>query len=404
MFYSELLSAIVERTSLDDEQSVFEVAFDTVLSPEAKAILSFHNLLNCKQERNGFILFPADIILDGNTGYCSNRDFIPFAAVKNKSTCLAIRCDGTSEFVVLNRKSRVLDNKGFDFKSFLELIKRLQPSEPDNHEYRIVCSPDDKYSVYLCKTRMANKNYATVGTSIFHVADILMGERNKDSASIAPMQGEQANSSASVQLEQSLSDLSTVKASELPPVMMDTLEHIRKPSMGTAYSDIQEPPFDLEGTIDVPVESPVDVQPENSTAYKPFCFSEYAKQERKKVCSVPQVTEIEPDLNNPVEKEMGTAVQPCGDENKHDGDKVRLDLVEPSLINAVGRVRTFGVKKYPDEQSWRKVSKQRYIAATMRHFEAYRSGELLDPESGLPHLWHVACNIMFLIELEKNNA
>lgn len=102
-----------------------------------------------------------------------------------------------------------------------------------------------------------------------------------------------------------------------------------------------------------------------------------------------------------VTQETGTAVQPCGDENKHDGDKVRSDLVEPSLINAVGRVRTFGVKKYPDEQSWRKVSKQRYIAATMRHFEAYRSGELLDPESGLPHLWHVACNIMFLIELER---
>lgn len=114
-----------------------------------------------------------------------------------------------------------------------------------------------------------------------------------------------------------------------------------------------------------------------------------------------QTADDELDLSNPIEKETGTAVQPCGDENKHDGDKVRLDLVEPSLINAVGRVRTFGVKKYPDEQSWRKVSKQRYIAATMRHFEAYRSGELLDSESGLPHLWHVACNIMFLIELEK---
>ena len=37
----------------------------------------------------------------------------------------------------------------------------------------------------------------------------------------------------------------------------------------------------------------------------------------------------------------------------------------------------------------------------MRHFEAYRSGEKNDPESGMPHLWHVACNIMFLIELER---
>lgn len=62
-----------------------------------------------------------------------------------------------------------------------------------------------------------------------------------------------------------------------------------------------------------------------------------------------------------------------GDENKYDGEKTRLDLVEPS----------------------------RYIAAAMRHFEAYRKGEKDDPESGMPHLWHCACNIMFLIEMEE---
>ena len=90
-----------------------------------------------------------------------------------------------------------------------------------------------------------------------------------------------------------------------------------------------------------------------------------------------------------------------GDENKFDGEKVRLDLVEPSLIEAIGKVRTYGVKKYTDEQSWRKVEKPRYVAAAMRHFEAYRKGESNDAESGMPHLWHCACNLMFLIELEK---
>ena len=38
-----------------------------------------------------------------------------------------------------------------------------------------------------------------------------------------------------------------------------------------------------------------------------------------------------------------------GDENKFDGEKVRLDLVEPSLIEAIGKVRTYGVKKYGDD-------------------------------------------------------
>ena len=69
-----------------------------------------------------------------------------------------------------------------------------------------------------------------------------------------------------------------------------------------------------------------------------------------------------------------------GDENKFDGEKIRLDLVEPSLIEAIGKIRTYGVKKYTDEQSWKKVEKQRYIAAAMRHFEAYRKGEINDAE------------------------
>ena len=89
------------------------------------------------------------------------------------------------------------------------------------------------------------------------------------------------------------------------------------------------------------------------------------------------------------------------DEIKFDVEKIRPDLVEPSLIEAIGKVRTYGVKKYHEEQSWRKVEKKRYIAEAMRHFEAYRAGETTDSESGMPHLWHCACNLMFLIELDN---
>lgn len=45
-----------------------------------------------------------------------------------------------------------------------------------------------------------------------------------------------------------------------------------------------------------------------------------------------------------------------GDENKFDGEKIRLDLVEPSLIEAIGKIRTYGVKKYTDEQSWNHIA------------------------------------------------
>lgn len=88
---------------------------------------------------------------------------------------------------------------------------------------------------------------------------------------------------------------------------------------------------------------------------------------------------------------------------KSDAGKNRLDLVFPILIEEVGRVRTYGTQKYGDSENWKTIANpiQRYTAAAMRHFEAFRKGEFIDPESGLPHLAHCACNLMFLLELSK---
>lgn len=87
---------------------------------------------------------------------------------------------------------------------------------------------------------------------------------------------------------------------------------------------------------------------------------------------------------------------------KADNGKTRLDLVSPTFIEAVGKIRTFGVSKYGDSDSWAKVEPQRYMAALLRHINAYRMGEETDKESGLPHLWHAACNLMFLIDLDEH--
>lgn len=86
---------------------------------------------------------------------------------------------------------------------------------------------------------------------------------------------------------------------------------------------------------------------------------------------------------------------------KHDGGKPRLDLVPPEVIEAVGAVMTFGAKKY-GENSYRNVEPKRYRAALMRHIckwlkEPYGK----DEDSGLPHLWHIACNVAFLLELDS---
>ena len=85
---------------------------------------------------------------------------------------------------------------------------------------------------------------------------------------------------------------------------------------------------------------------------------------------------------------------------KADAGKVRPTLVPVSLIEAVAAVREYGCKKYTDPENWRRVEEQRYRDAAYRHWLAYLKGEKLDKESDLPHLWHLACNIAFLIEME----
>jgi hypothetical protein len=89
---------------------------------------------------------------------------------------------------------------------------------------------------------------------------------------------------------------------------------------------------------------------------------------------------------------------------KADGGKIRPTLVPASLVWAVAKIREYGCKKYKDPDNWKQVEPQRYRDALYRHLLAYFSGEKNDQESGLPHLWHAACNVAFLIEMEGNNG
>lgn len=86
---------------------------------------------------------------------------------------------------------------------------------------------------------------------------------------------------------------------------------------------------------------------------------------------------------------------------KADTGKPRPTLVPTSLIRAVTAVREYGTAKYHDPENWRTVEPQRYRDALYRHWLAYlEEPNGADVESGLPHLWHVACNVAFLIEME----
>lgn len=87
-------------------------------------------------------------------------------------------------------------------------------------------------------------------------------------------------------------------------------------------------------------------------------------------------------------------------EAKADAGKLRPTLVPVSLITAVAAIREYGCKKYSDPDNWKRVEPQRYRDALYRHWLAYLEGEYYDPESKMPHLWHIACNVAFLIEME----
>lgn len=88
---------------------------------------------------------------------------------------------------------------------------------------------------------------------------------------------------------------------------------------------------------------------------------------------------------------------------KFDKGKLRYDLVPPHAIKAIADVLTYGADKYAPN-SWQTVSdgETRYTAAMMRHFEAYREGEELDPETGKSHLSHCLCNLTFLLWFQQN--
>lgn len=89
---------------------------------------------------------------------------------------------------------------------------------------------------------------------------------------------------------------------------------------------------------------------------------------------------------------------------KADEGKLRLTLVPREIIRNIAVIREYGTKKYGDPENWRKVEKERYRDAAFRHFLAYLDDPKgVDEESGYPHLWHLACNIAFLCELERMN-
>lgn len=89
---------------------------------------------------------------------------------------------------------------------------------------------------------------------------------------------------------------------------------------------------------------------------------------------------------------------------KFDGDKPMLALLPMEALEEVGKVLTFGAQKY-DAHNWRKgFVWSRLLSAALRHTFAFVRGEDKDPETGLSHLAHAVCCLLFLISFTKTKA
>ena len=83
---------------------------------------------------------------------------------------------------------------------------------------------------------------------------------------------------------------------------------------------------------------------------------------------------------------------------KDNRGKAPIDLLPSKALVAIAQVMAYGTRKYKPH-NWRLgLSWGQTYSSLMRHLLAWNDGEEIDPESGLPHLAHAGCQLMFLLE------
>jgi hypothetical protein len=97
--------------------------------------------------------------------------------------------------------------------------------------------------------------------------------------------------------------------------------------------------------------------------------------------------------NPPTREEVKMSKQQA---TKNDQGKAPISLIPSDYILGTASVFAFGGRKYGLNNFRNGIAHSRCLDAAFRHLLAISRGEELDPESGLPHIYHASCSIAML--------
>lgn len=84
---------------------------------------------------------------------------------------------------------------------------------------------------------------------------------------------------------------------------------------------------------------------------------------------------------------------PTTEGTKKDTGKEPISYIPSEFILGIANVFAFGAKKYSANNFRLGMAHSRVLDAASRHILAILKGEEIDPESGLPHIYHAGCSL-----------